>query len=92
MIKNLWLNLKGIPNAIKQKRIVIFLQQLRAQSSSLQEIYFTVNEITSNCSNKGKVLLSIEKTDCGNEFGMQALWCLDSSTIAATKAILLQWR
>lgn len=55
------LNSKGMPDAIKQKRIVIFLQQLCAQTSSLQETYFTSNEITRNHSNKGKVLLSIKK-------------------------------
>jgi len=81
-----------MPNAIKQKRILLFLQQLRAQTSSLQVIYFTVNEITSNCSNNGKVPLSIKKKkDSGNEFGTEALWCLDSPTVMATKVILLQW-
>lgn len=50
-----------MPNAIEQKRIVIFLPQLWAQTISLQEIYFTFNGITSNYSNKGKYIFSTKK-------------------------------
>lgn len=37
---------------LRQKRNLIFLQQLWAQMSSLQEIHFLFNETTSSCSNE----------------------------------------
>lgn len=37
---------------LRQKRNLIFLQQLWAQMGSLQEIHFTFNETTSSCNDE----------------------------------------